>query len=253
MLYRSYTPHLAPWIDKKVSLELKVDRMSEQAAESVLSYGKIVYLEKLSGIPVVYHSDWGFRNGSDPGRSVCDPYPGLLTSLHYQLRHRSTGATLYMAYTPHPLRLAYPRMNSFLHVYGARLDGANDWLEWTTVEKCARKLGLPTVPKLALADQPVALEKVKEKTHTLMEEESVYGGPRYGVVVRLACTYGTSTGQYQFLHPRYPNPEWEGERKRYPGTLYLPSIPTPGSNTNTNNHYTFNNNGFTLTTSATSG
>jgi hypothetical protein len=62
------------------------------------------------------------------------------------------------------------------------------WLEWQEVEMWAQEIGVPTVPVL-FKGEVASEQNLKELVLSLMEQPSVCGGMREGVVVRIGSAF----------------------------------------------------------------
>jgi hypothetical protein len=151
---------------------------------SPLLGAELVITEKCDGSNLTYTRRHVFSrsHAGPPSHASFD----LAKATHARIGHLlSEGLSLFCEYCYAVHSIEYAGLPDYSLVFGARDDESGTWWDWDMVAAQARDVGLPTVPVLfrgavATADELEAL------TLSLTKVPSVFGGPREGVVVRLA-------------------------------------------------------------------
>lgn len=160
---------------------------------------ELVVTEKCDGSNLTYTSKAVYsRSHAGP---PAHPSFDLAKATHGRIRHLvSEGISVFCEYCYAVHSIEYAALPSYSLVFGVRDDVAGLWWEWDMVAAQAADLGLPTVPVLFRG--AVASERaLVDLTTSLAAEPSAFGGPREGVVVRLArgfsdAAFSTSLGKW---------------------------------------------------------
>jgi hypothetical protein len=152
---------------------------------------ELVITEKCDGSNLTYTKAAVFsRSHSGP---PSHPSFDLAKATHGRLRHLiSEGLSVFCEYCFAVHSIAYGALPSTSLVFGVRDDVAGLWWEWDMVAAQAADLGLPTVPVLFRGAVSSAAE-LEELTTSLAARPSAFGGPREGVVVRLAASFADAS------------------------------------------------------------
>lgn len=148
---------------------------------------ELVITEKCDGSNLTYTSKAVFsRSHSGP---PAHPSFDLAKATHGRIRHSiSDGISVFCEYCYAVHSIEYAELPSYSLVFGVRDDVTGHFWEWDMVAAQAADLGLPTVPVLFRG--AVASEReLQELTTKLSAGPSAFGGPREGVVVRLASGF----------------------------------------------------------------
>jgi hypothetical protein len=89
--------------------------------------------------------------------------------------------------------LEYPRLSAYFYVFAVR--EGETWLSWEDVCAYAELIGFPTVPVLA-AEECLPMEA---RLVALMGQESAFGGPKEGIVVRSRSAFVDAEFQSNIL------------------------------------------------------
>jgi hypothetical protein len=112
-----------------------------------------------------------------------------LKALHASLKcHINHGLQLFgeWCYAKHSIE--YSELPGYFLLFNMRDLEYNEWAAWKDVEIWAGVLDIPTVPVL-FQGQVSSEKELKELTESFMNQPSVCGGIREGVVIRLAQSF----------------------------------------------------------------
>lgn len=146
----------------------------------------LILLEKIDGSNLSINKDNVFaRTHSGPPKHYSFNFA---KSIHASIKHKLVDGLDYFGeycYAKHSI--AYSELPGYFLLFGIRayIDGNGWWKSWGSVKSFAKTLDIPTVPELEKIQVSSAkeLQKAVEKH---MNEPSVCGGEREGIVVRLA-------------------------------------------------------------------
>ena len=186
------SPHL-PWSPGGTSDDKRLPSVS-----GLLGI-EVVITEKCDGSNLTYTRQAVFSrsHAGPPGHASFD----LAKATHGRIGYRiSEGISVFCEYCYAIHSIEYDTLPAHSLVFGVRDDLKGLWWGWDMVVAQAVELGLPTVPLLfrGILDSERALETL---THSLAIKPSAFGGPREGVVVRVAgefpdATFGRSVGKW---------------------------------------------------------
>jgi hypothetical protein len=148
---------------------------------------EIVVTEKCDGSNLTYTSQAVYsRSHSGP---PSHPSFNVAKATHAAIRHHiSEGVSIFCEYCYAVHSIEYDALPSTSLVFGVREDVRALWWDWDMVAAQAAGLGLPTVPVLFRGTVASARE-LEALTLSLADAPSAFGGPREGVVVRLAGAF----------------------------------------------------------------
>lgn len=146
----------------------------------------LILLEKIDGSNLCCDKDNVFaRTHSGPPKHESF---NIAKSIHASIKHQLVEGLDYFGeycYAKHSIE--YSELPGYFLLFGIRtyIDGNGWWKSWNSVKSFAKSLNIPTVPELEKLTVSSAkeLQKVVERH---MNEPSIYGGEREGVVVRRA-------------------------------------------------------------------
>jgi hypothetical protein len=154
----------------------------------------LVLTEKMDGSNVCLEAKavYARSHGSAPNHPSFD----ALKAMHAVVKNRIPesyqifGEWLYAKHS-----IAYSALPGYLMVFGvrdlARCEGG-EWVKWEEVELWADELGCPTVPVLWRGSGHYRDFEIKNLVEELAKQPSRCGGPREGVVVRVAHQFPDS-------------------------------------------------------------
>ncbi|AUX36176.1 MULTISPECIES: RNA ligase family protein [Sorangium] len=145
---------------------------------------EIVITEKCDGSNLTYTRKSVFsRSHSGP---PSHPSFDLAKATHARIAHLlSEGTSVFCEYCYAVHSIEYEALPGYSLVFGVRDDARGLFWEWDMVVVQANDLGLPTVPVLFRGRVEDGCE-LEALTSALAREPSAFGGPREGVVVRVA-------------------------------------------------------------------
>lgn len=144
----------------------------------------LVITEKCDGSNLTYTREQVFARSH--GKPPVHPSFDLAKATHAQLRgHLDEGLSVFCEYCYAVHSIEYEALPGYSMVFGVRDDAKKVWWSWVMVELQAQLLGLPTVPVL-FRGQVSSERALRTLTDDLAREPSLLGGPREGVVVRVA-------------------------------------------------------------------
>ena len=144
----------------------------------------LVVTEKCDGSNLTYtrKSVFSRSHSGPPSHASFD----LAKATHARLAHLlSEGISVFCEYCYAVHSIEYTGLPDYSLVFGVRDDERGLFWDWDMVSAQANDLGLPTVPVLFRGSVSTEAE-LKALTEALSAEPSALGGPREGVVVRLA-------------------------------------------------------------------
>lgn len=154
---------------------------------SALVGPEIVVTEKCDGSNLTYTRRGVFArsHSGPPAHASFD----LAKATHGRVAHLlPEGLSVFCEYCYAVHSLAYDSLPAYSLVFGVRDDATGLWWDWDMVTTQAEELELPTVPLLFRGT--VASEaELEALTNRLAREPSAFGGPREGVVVRVAAAF----------------------------------------------------------------
>lgn len=110
----------------------------------------------------------------------------MAKQIHARVRGEiSAGLSVFAEYCYAVHSIAYDALPGYVLVFGVRDDGDGTFWSWGETTMLADELGLPTVPLLYRGAFP-NVTSFEAQTKALAAQASVFGGPREGVVARLA-------------------------------------------------------------------
>ena len=174
------TPHL-PWSPGGTKDDRRV--------ESVDSFigRELIITEKVDGsnLCMTRSNVFARSHGAAPGHISFDYAKGLHAGLSHTI---DNGVSLFGEYCYAVHSIAYTKIDGYFLLFGARDDTINKWYSWDDVELQAMDSCVLTVPVLwrGMVD---SAEQLEERTNSLCEDASYFGGDREGVVVRLADSF----------------------------------------------------------------
>ena len=145
---------------------------------------EIVITEKCDGSNLTYTRESVFSrsHAGPPGHASFD----LAKATHGRIGHQlSAGISLFCEYCYAIHSIEYEALPSYSLVFGVRDDVRGAWWDWDMVAAQATELGLPTVPVL-FRGQVESERELQALTLRLAKGRSAFGGPREGVVARVA-------------------------------------------------------------------
>lgn len=146
----------------------------------------IVITEKLDGSNCSLEADGCFaRSHSGP---PAHPSFDEFKALHFNIKHLiPNNMQFFGEWCKAKHSIHYDQLPGYLLLFGIREFDSDSpfWFSWGKVEEYAEYLDLPTVPVL-FKGQVSSEKQLKELTELFMNQPSVCGGIREGVVVRLA-------------------------------------------------------------------
>jgi hypothetical protein len=156
----------------------------------------IVITEKMDGSNTSLETDGCFArtHSGPPSHLSFDGLKALHSTIKYKIPSRVQlfGEWCYARHS-----IEYSELPGYFMLFNVRdTNGMNDsiWYSWEEVEMWAEEIGVPTVP--VLFKGKVSSEKeLQELVESFMNQPSVCGGIREGVVVRVA---------YSFLNSAFP-------------------------------------------------
>lgn len=171
------TPHL-PWSPGGTSDDRRILDVS------TLINVDLVITEKCDGSNLTYTRDQVLARSH--GQAPTHPSFALAKATHAGLRGSiEEGLSLFCEYCYAVHSIEYEGLPGYSLLFGVREDRGGRWWPWTMVELQAQVLGLATVPVL-FRGQVSSERALRGLTDALAREPSAFGGPREGVVVRLA-------------------------------------------------------------------
>ncbi|WP_433929162.1 RNA ligase family protein [Sorangium cellulosum] len=154
---------------------------------------EIVITEKCDGSNLTYTRKSVFsRSHSGP---PSHPSFDLAKATHASIAHLlSDGMSLFCEYCYAVHSIEYDALPGYSLVFGVRDDARGLFWEWDMVVAQAKDLSLPTVPVLfrGVVESERELEAL---TSALAREPSAFGGPREGVVARVAREFPDASFQ----------------------------------------------------------
>ena len=186
------SPHL-PWSPGGTSDDRRM------LDTSTLINVDIVITEKCDGSNLTYTREQVFSrsHARPPVHGSFD----LAKATHAELRGQlSGGVSLFCEYCYAVHSIEYEGLPGYSLLFGVRDDERKQWWSWVMVELQAQLLGLPTVPVL-FRGRVSSERELRALTDDLAREPSAFGGPREGVVVRVAGEFtdeqfGRSLGKW---------------------------------------------------------
>ena len=145
----------------------------------------LIITEKLDGSNVAITKDECFaRTHSGPPKH---PSFDFFKAIHSSVKHNiPDDICIYGEYTFAKHSIFYDKLSSYLHIFAVK---QNDiWLTWNTVKQWSELLDINTVPVLD-ETTVTSSNKLQEITSAYMNQPSVYGPDREGLVVRSAESF----------------------------------------------------------------
>lgn len=155
------------------------DRMAE-SIEPLLNV-PIVITEKLDGSNTCFTKQYIF--GRSHAAPTNNPWDVKVRELHSILKHSiSDGLYLFGEGMEAIHSIEYSKLTSYFYLFGASYN--QKWSSWDEIEEYAYLLEIPTVPVLfkGIFNN---VDELRNKVLELSKQESVLGGEREGVVVRV--------------------------------------------------------------------
>jgi hypothetical protein len=154
---------------------------------SALVGAEIIVTEKCDGSNLTYTKRHVFSrsHSGPPGHPSFD----LAKATHARVSHLlSEGISVFCEYCYAVHSINYSALPSYSLVFGVRDDTSGTFWDWDMVSAQAADLELPTVPVLFRGAVGSA-EELRALTERLSRELSLFGGPREGIVVRVAGSF----------------------------------------------------------------
>lgn len=147
----------------------------------------IVITEKMDGSNTSLEKDGCFArtHSGPPSHPSFDGLKALHASVQYKLPelYQFFGEWCYARHS-----IEYGELPGYFLLFGIRVLDGPVWTSWEEVELWAEEIGVPTAP--VLFKGTVSSEKeLQELVETFMNQPSVCGGIREGVVVRVANSF----------------------------------------------------------------
>jgi hypothetical protein len=144
----------------------------------------LVVTEKCDGSNLAYTPGQVYSRSH--ARVPAHPSFDLAKATHARIRGElSEGLTVFCEYCYAVHSIVYEGLPGYSMVFGVRDDARRVWWSWGMVELQAQLLGLPTVPVL-FRGRVSSERELRALTDDLSREPSRFGGPREGVVARVA-------------------------------------------------------------------
>lgn len=148
---------------------------------------EIVVTEKCDGSNLTYtRKNVYSRSHSGP---PSHPSFDLAKATHGRIGHQiSEGISIFCEYCYAVHSITYERLPQYSLVFGVRDDMTGLFWDWDMVVAQASDLGLPTVPVLFRGVVNSA-DELRVLTEKLSKGSSTFGGPREGIVARIAAAF----------------------------------------------------------------
>lgn len=148
---------------------------------------EIVVTEKCDGSNLTYTR----KNVFSRSHSGPPPHPSfdLAKATHGRIAHMiSEGISIFCEYCYAVHSITYDALPNYSLVFGVRDDVSGLFWDWDMVVAQAADLGLPTVPVL-FRGVVGSVDELRTLVEQLSRGSSVFGGPREGVVTRVASQF----------------------------------------------------------------